>query len=100
LLGSVTRKRLVKIDLEDSVCSTSRLSLYRLGSDHAAQKTQLLYCYRGVLSHSCLANSFGADNIENILYCCRNLFTAALPSNGHMHHNTTRNEHELGRRQT
>jgi hypothetical protein len=41
------------------------------GTDHAAQKTQLLYCCIGVLAHSCLRKSLGAGHIENTFYSCR-----------------------------
>jgi hypothetical protein len=39
--------------------------------DHAAQKTQPLYCCRGVLPRSFLASSLGADHIENTFHSCR-----------------------------
>jgi hypothetical protein len=48
-----------------------RCLLYSHSTDHTSQKTQLLYCYRGMLPHSCLANSLGVDHIENASHSCR-----------------------------
>jgi hypothetical protein len=55
----------------------SRL-LYSGGTDHAAQRTQLLYCCRGVLPRTYLANSLGANHIEKPSSVVRII---ALPSN-------------------
>jgi hypothetical protein len=42
--------------------------LYSRDMDHAGQKTQLPNRWRGMLPSSCLANSLGADHIENIFH--------------------------------
>jgi hypothetical protein len=55
--------------------------LYFLGTDHSVQKTQPLYCCRGILPRSCLANSLGADHIENTFHS-RRVFIGPIPSNG------------------
>jgi hypothetical protein len=44
--------------------------LYFLDTEHATQKTQPVYCCRGMLPRSCLANSLGADHIENTFHSC------------------------------
>jgi hypothetical protein len=49
----------------------STLSLIK--SRHGARSTENtpLYCCRGVLPRSCLANSLGTDHIENTFHSCR-----------------------------
>jgi hypothetical protein len=51
--------------------SSNCLSYIVGGTDHAAQKTQPLYCCRSVLPRSCLANNLGADHIQNSFHSWR-----------------------------
>jgi hypothetical protein len=68
-----------------SSCFVIRL-LHFLGTDHTAQKRQPCYCCRGVLPRSCLADSLGADHMENTFHCRREfysrVFIGSLTSNG------------------
>jgi hypothetical protein len=76
-LSSPPTTRRVTVEVFDSastrvtVASFGVRLLYFFDTDHATQKTQPLYCCRGMLPRRFLANSLGADHIKNSFnFCC------------------------------
>jgi hypothetical protein len=69
--NSSSNTKFPRLSPTDNWLLRQTVSLISRGTDHAAQKAQTRYCCTGVLSLSCLANSLGADHIENAFYYCR-----------------------------